>query len=114
MTVKATENCIERLSKGINVSDISVLNPTITLDTVDLQSLRIKIDCTHQVDISSSSSGNWFENFLECMDMIEAERDTMMTEAEEDNLLTDPINCIVQAINYPFRLAAMSYIETTR
>jgi len=100
MTVKATENCVKNLmAKGINVADIVVLNPTITLDTVELQSLRIKIECTRQVDISNSSSENWFESCLECMDMTEAELDTMMTESEEDNLLSGPIDCIVQAIN---------------
>jgi len=98
MLVKATENCVERLmAKGINAADIVVLNPTVTLDTVYLQNSRT--DCACQVDTLSSSSENWFESFLECMDMTEAELDTMLTESEEDNLLPDPIDCIVQAIN---------------
>ena len=32
-------------------------------------------------------------------DVTEAELHTMLTESEENNLLPDPINCIVQAIN---------------
>jgi len=32
------------------------------------------------------------------MDVTEAELDTSLTESEEDNLLPDPIDCIVQAI----------------
>jgi len=87
------------MAEGRNVTDIVVLEPTIALDTSDLQSLRIKIGCTHQVEPSSSSSENWFESFLECMDMTEAELDTMITESEEENLLSGPIDCIVQAIN---------------
>ena len=31
--------------------------------------------------------------------MTEAELDVMLTESEEGNLLPDPIDCIVQAIN---------------
>jgi len=85
MTVKATENCIERLmAKGINAADIVVRNPTVILDTVYWQSLRI--DCARQVDTSSSSCENWFESFLEYMDVTEAELDTTLTESEEDNL----------------------------
>jgi len=98
MLVKATENCVESsMAKGINAADIAVLNPTVTLDTVYLQSS--KTDCACQVDTLSSSSENWFESFLECMDVTEAEIDTMLTESEEDNLLPDPVDCIVQAIN---------------
>jgi len=85
------------MAKGINAADTVVLNPTVTLDTVYLQSSRTDCDC--QVDTLSSSSENWFENFLECMDVTEAELDTMLTGSEEDNLLPDPIDCIVQAIN---------------
>jgi len=98
MLVKATENCVESLmAKGINAADIVVLNPTVTLDTVYLQSSRT--NCACQVDTLSSSSKSWFENFLECMDMTEAELDTILTDSGEDNLLSDSINCIVQAIN---------------
>jgi len=56
MTVKATENCVESLMvKGIKAVDIVVQNPTVTLDTVDWQDLRIKIDCTRSLDISSQA-----------------------------------------------------------
>jgi len=38
MSVKATENCIESLiAKGVDVSDIVVLTPTVWLDTDRLQ-----------------------------------------------------------------------------
>jgi len=47
------------------------------------------MDCACQVDTSSSSSENWFESFLECMDVTEAEVDTLLTESE-DNLMSDP------------------------
>jgi len=96
MTVKATENCIKSLiANAMNTADIVVLNSTVTLDTVYLQSLRI--DCTCQVDTLRSSSENWFENFW---NVTEAELHTILTESEEDNLLPDPIDCIVQAINF--------------
>jgi len=98
MSVKATENCVESLkAKGINAASIVVLTPTVTLDTVHLQSPRI--DCACQVDTLSSSSENWFESLLEGMDVTQVELDAIMTESEEDNLLPDPIHCIVQAIN---------------
>jgi len=98
MSVKTTENCVESLmAKGINAASIVVLTPTVTLDTVYLQSPRI--DCACQVDTLSSSSENWFERFLEGMDVTEAELDAILTESEEDNLLPDPIDCIVQATN---------------
>jgi len=49
MSIKATENCVESLmTKGINAASIVVLTPTVTLDTVQLQSPRI--DCACQVD----------------------------------------------------------------
>jgi len=85
------------MGKGINVADIVVLNPTVTLDTVYLQNLRI--DCACQVDTLSPNSENWFESFLEYMEVTEAELDTMLTESEEDDLLPDPIDYIVQIIN---------------
>ena len=63
MTVKATENCVKSLmAEGINTTSIVVFNPTVTLDTVDLQSLRI--NCAGQVDTLSPSSENWFESFF--------------------------------------------------
>ena len=93
MTVKATGNCVTSLMvKGINAADIVVLDPTVTL-----QSLRIY--CAGQVETPSSSSENWFEEFLECMDVTETQLDTLLAESEEDNLISDPIDYIVQAIN---------------
>ena len=98
MLVKATENCVESLMpKVIKADDIVVRNPSVNLDTACWQNLRI--DCTCQVDTLSPSSENWFESFLECMDMTEVELDTLLIESEEDSLLPDPIDCIVQAIN---------------
>jgi len=98
MSIKATKNCIKILVvKGVDVSDIVVLTPTVTLDTVHLQSPRI--DCASQVDVLSSSSQNLFEGFLKNMDVAEAEIDAILTESEEDKLLPDPIDGIVQAIN---------------
>jgi len=98
MSIKATENCIESLmAKGIKAADIAVLNPTVTLDTAYWQGIRI--DCACQVDTLSSSSENWFESFLERMDVTETELDTLLTESDEDNLMSDPIDCNIQAIN---------------
>jgi len=100
MTVQATENCVEsQMAKGVKAVHIVVQNPTVTVDTVDWEGLRIKTDCTRSVDISSSSSENWFDSFLECIDVTEAELDTLLVESEEDNSMSDPINCIVRAIN---------------
>jgi len=83
MTVKATENCVESLmTKGIKATDIAVLNLTVTLDTIYWRKRRIGRAC--QVDASSSSSENWFTSFLECMDVTEAELDTLLTESEEE------------------------------
>ena len=111
MLVKATQNCVKSLmAKGINTTNIVVLTPTVTLDTFYLQSPRI--DCACQVDTLSSSSENWFESLLESMDVTEAELDAILTEPEEDNLLPDPIDCIMQAKLYTLRLAPMSYTET--
>jgi len=93
MTVKATETCVESLlAKDINAAEIVVLDPTVIL-----QSLRIY--CAGQMDTPRSSKENWFEEFLECMVVTEAELDTLLTESEEDNLMSDPISCIVRAIN---------------
>jgi len=98
MSVRATKNCVENLTaKGINASNIVVLTPTVVLDTIHLQSSRI--DCACQVGVSSLCSENWFESALECIDMIEAELDAILTESEEDNLLFDQIDYIEQAIN---------------
>ena len=93
MTIKATGNCVTSLMvKGINAANIVVLDPTVTL-----QSLRIY--CAGQVETPSSSSENWFEELLECMDVTETELDTLLAESEEDNLISEPIDYIVQAIN---------------
>jgi len=84
MSIKATKNCIKSLvAKGVHASDIVVLTPTVTLDTVHLQSPRI--DCVSQVDVLSSCSENWLESLLEHIDVTEAELDAVWTESEEDN-----------------------------
>jgi len=80
MTVKATKNCIEGLiAKGVDVSDVVVLTPTIWLDNCP-QSLQR--NCASQVETTSSSAENWFASLLECIDMTEAELDVMLTESE--------------------------------
>jgi len=93
-TVKATGNCVTSLmAKGKKAADIVVVDPTVTL-----QSLRISRG--GQVETPSTSSENWFEEFLECMDVTETELDTLLAESEEDNLISDPIVYLVRAINY--------------
>jgi len=92
MTVKATGNCVTNLmAKGINAADIAVLDPTVTLHS-------FRIYCAGQVETPSSSSENWFEEFLECMNVTETELDTLLAESE-DNLISDSVDYIVQAIN---------------
>ena len=66
---------------------------------VGLQNRKIRIDFACEVDTSSSSSESWFGKFLEHMDVTETELDTLLAESDEDNLMSDPIECIVQAIN---------------
>jgi len=78
------------MAKGINAADIVVLDPIVTL-----QSLRIY--CADQVETPSSSSENWFEEFLECMDVTETELATLLAESEE-NLVSEPIDYIVRKL----------------
>jgi len=97
MLVKTTKNCITNLTaKGINASDIFVETPTIVLNAVRLQSVRV--DCACQADIRKPYSEDWFEKFMECIDMTEVETDTTSTESEDDDLLFDHINIVVEAI----------------
>ena len=97
MSVKATANCVENLiAKGINASNIAVLTPTVVLDTAYLQSFKKDRAC--QVDVSSSSSEDWFESFLEYIDVTKNELDAILTESEDENCLFDQIDCEVQAI----------------
>jgi len=96
-SVKATENCVESLmAKGINAASIVVLTLTVVVNTAYLQSSQV--DCVSNDDVPNSSSENWFENLLECIDVTEGELDAILTELEEDNLLGDQIDCIMQAI----------------
>jgi len=78
------------MAKGINAADIVVLDPIVTL-----QSLRIY--CADQVETPSSNSENWFEEFLECMDVTETELATLLAESEE-NLVSEPIDYIVRKL----------------
>ena len=97
MSVKATENCTESLiAKGVDVSDVVVLTPTVWLDTDCLQSFQR--NCASQVETARSSAENWFASFLECIDVAESELEAMSTESEEDELLFDQIDCILQVI----------------
>ena len=97
LSIKATKYCVENLiAKSIRASNIAVLIPSVILDTVHLQGFEVHCAC--QVDISSSSSKDWFEIFLEFIDVTEAELDAMLTESEDDNLLFDQIDCVLQAI----------------
>ena len=84
------------VAKGIDASDIIVQTPTVVLNAVRLQS--VKVDCACQVDIRKPYSENWFEKFMECIDMTEVETDTTSTESEDDDLLFDQINIVVEAI----------------
>jgi len=68
MSIRTTKNCVENLiAEGISASNIAVLTPTVVLNTADLQSFDV--DCACQVDILSSSSEDWFESFLEYIDV---------------------------------------------
>jgi len=98
MLVKATENCVANLiAKSITSSNIVVQTPAVVLNTVRLQSSRI--DCACQADIRNSYSEDWFEKFMECIDMAEIETDVTSTESEDDDLLLDQKNIVVEAIN---------------
>jgi len=93
MSVKATENYVPHLiMKVVNAANTVILKPTVTL-----QSIRIYLPS--QIDVLSSSSENCFESLLKYMDMTESELDILLAESEEDKLLSNPIDCIVQAIN---------------
>jgi len=95
MTVKATKSCVQKLiAKGVNVADIMIRNPKVILDIVDLQNLKIRTDFACQVDTTSSSSESLFGKFLEYMDVTETELDTLLAESDENNLMSDPIECI--------------------
>ena len=97
MLIKATENCVANLiAKGINASNIVVQTPTVVLNTVRLQSVRV--DCACQTDILSSYSEDWFEKFLESIDMADIGTDTTSTKSEDDNLLLDQMNSVLEAI----------------
>jgi len=85
MLIKATENCVTNLiAKGITPSNIVVQTPTVVLNTVRLQSARI--DCACQAYIRKPYSEDWFEKFMECIDMTKVETDTTSTESEDDDL----------------------------
>ena len=57
--LKVTENCIESLiAKGVDVSDVVVLIPTIWLENDCLQSFQR--NCASQVETTRSSAENWF------------------------------------------------------
>jgi len=97
MSINAVKNCIESLvATGIDASDIVVQTPTVVLNAVRLQSARI--DCACPGGIRKPYSEDWFEKFMEYIDMTEVETDTTSTESEDDDLLFDQINIVVEAI----------------
>jgi len=80
MSVKVTKNCIKSLvAKGVDASDIVVLTPTVSLNTDYLQSLPK--NGTSHTELTSSSAENWFVSFLECIEITEAELETMAMES---------------------------------
>ena len=100
MTIRATESCVQSLMvNGINVADVMVRTPKVLLDTFGLQNLKIGIDVACQTSTSSTSSEDWFEEFLKNMEVMETELGTWLAEEFEDNFKYDPIDCIIQAIN---------------
>jgi len=91
---------------GINAASIVVLTPTVVVNTAHLQSSQV--NCVSNDDVPSSSSENWFVNFLECIDVTEAELNAILTESEDDKFLFGPTDYVVQAIksvrfNWPQR-----------
>jgi len=61
MIVEATENCIESLiAKGVDVSDVVVLTPTVWLVNCPQSPQR---NCASQVETTRSSAENWFASF---------------------------------------------------
>ena len=93
----ATENCVTNLiAKGITPSNVVVQTPTVVLNTARLQSARI--ECACQADIRKPYSEDWFEKFMECIDVAEVETDTTSTESKDDDLLFDQINYVAKAI----------------
>ena len=72
MTSIATENCVAYLViQGINISDIVISKPTVPMRTLCLTSFKIGKDVDCQTDTSNTSSEDWFEEFLEEMDLTE-------------------------------------------
>jgi len=75
---------------------IAVQTPTVALNTVRSQGTRIDGAC--QADIRNSYSEDWFEKFMECIDMAKIETDITSTESDDDDLLFDQMNIVIEAI----------------
>ena len=85
MTTVATENCVTYLAtQGMNISDILVSKPTVPMRSLCLTNFKIGKDVACQTDTSNTSSEDWFEEFLEEMDLTETVLDTCLTEVIKD------------------------------
>jgi len=74
MLGKATEICVANLiAESVTSSMIAAQTPTVALNTVRLQGTRIDGAC--QADIRNSYSEDWFEKFMDCIDMAKIETD---------------------------------------
>jgi len=68
----------------MHISDIVVSKPTVPMRTLCLTSFKIGKDAACQTDTSNTNSEDWFEEFLEEMDLTETVLDTCLTEVIKD------------------------------
>jgi len=85
MTTKATINCVEHLwRQGVNLSDIRVSTPTVSLRKMCSPLLKIGKDVACQTEISHTTTEDLFAELHDELNMSTLDLDIILSEIIQD------------------------------
>ena len=85
MTTKTTINCVKYLlNQGMNISDILVSNPTVSMRTLCLPRLKIGKYVACQAETSNTSSEDWIVELWDELNLTTTDLDTFLPEILQD------------------------------
>ena len=116
MTIKATKNCIEKLTaEGSSAAEITAMTLSIVLTHVPLFSDKVDQVCqVVENDSTNSSLRTLFENYLQDIGCTEAEAQAVVLGLEKERLLTGKSARalqVIRSVNFDWDKSPIKVLE---